>query len=201
MCLWRDCFFFFTCTTFYRYWIRLLLSLFAFFYSFPTLSYKHMEHGRWTKRPISRELICLKYLLFFLFFFISRNCNINIEQYCYAFHWNWIWLLNHWEWVCVWHVSFAFLWVVVEWIHFVSHCDRCVGRKCQPKVNKPHKKLHKNGKQTMLKRRTRIFGSKNKLFVLYWIENATQNTAASLVNRDDHFVRWNGRPRKKEKIK
>lgn len=40
-------------------------SLFAFFHSFSTLFYKHMDHALWTKRPISRELICLNHLLFF----------------------------------------------------------------------------------------------------------------------------------------
>lgn len=107
-------------------------SLFAFFYSFSTLSYKHMDHALWTQRPISRELICLNHLLFFLFFFISRNCNINIEQYCFEFHWNWIWLLNHWKWVC----SGMFRLRCCGWswvIHFVSHCDRCVGQNVSQK--------------------------------------------------------------------
>lgn len=66
-----------------------------------------------------------------------------------------------------WHVSFALLWVVLSNSLCVTLWPMC-RRKCQPKVNKPHKKLHKNGKQTMLKWKTRFFVRKTNFFLLNW---------------------------------
>lgn len=142
-------------------------SLFAFFYSFSTLSYKHMDHALWTQRPISRELICLNHLLFFFILFYFKKLQ---HQYWTILFWIPLKLdliTQSLKMSLFWHVSFALLWVVLSNSFCVTLWPMC-RRKCQPKVNKPHKKLHKNGKQTMLKWKTRFFVRKTNFFLLNW---------------------------------